>query len=502
MIYRKELKPVFPDLFFMPRTLRRLTDKLLFCGLLTCESMRRYYEAQIMNFPKIITVACEKGGVGKTTIATNLAVYIKAMREDMPVTAFSFDNHFTIDKMFSLQKARKKHSVKDIFDKIPLRDLVEVGQYGVNFIPSSGSINYRGDTYSELIERFSESSLGGVVIIDTRPILDYFTRSALLASDMVIVPVKDLPSLNNLKGMNDFFEEMGEHMPDVRLLPSIIDGMVKFKQDSITMDQFIRSVSAERGYNLMKGSLPKSPKVESLTTNIAFEVYPVINHARNTQAHKGFISVTKEILEALEEKKEPKSLLMYRKKYFDKATASNRKYRSMMEKVLPYCPVCAEEISSKTLYMKPDMLYFESGTRTRGFIDTDCFLQHLIGPLAKKSGEMKRLSQKIEDLCDEDMTLSITIPEGCNDGGEKKLFISLYKGGADPVDKAYISLKSAVSITPLLETIMEKTPAGLSPAFIKLGGRPIPDAIFLEENYRKFQDIMHNILSNATKQSS
>ncbi|MDH3972829.1 MAG: ParA family protein [Deltaproteobacteria bacterium] len=455
-----------------------------------------------MKFPKIITIACEKGGVGKTTIATNLAIYLKAMWEDLPVTVFSFDNHFTIDKLFSLEKKRKAHSIRDIFNKANVKDLVELGQYGVNFIPSSRNIDYRGDTYDELISKFSESSLGGIVIVDTRPVLDYFTKSALLASDMVIVPVKDLPSLNNLKGMSDFFEEMGEHMPDVRLLPSIVDGMVKFKNDSITMDQFLRSVSRERGHHLMKASIAKSPKVESLTTNITFEVYPIINHARNTQAHKGFIDVAKEIMDALHDKNEPKSLLMYRKKYFDKATTSNKTYRQMMEKVLPYCPICAEEISSRTLYMKPDMLYFESGTLTKGFIDTNCFLQHFLGPLTKKSDSLHRISRKIDGLFHKDMTLSVTINNGANGETEKRFSISLYDESGEPLDRVSVSLECAAGITPILETIMEKTPVGPSPSLIKLGGSPIPDAIFLEENYHKFQDTKLKILLDSNSRLS
>ena len=85
----------------------------------------------------IIAIASEKGGVGKTTLATNLAIYLKGLAEDLPVTLFSFDNHFTVDQMFQLSKTVNKQHVGQLFTEDNPADLLADGQYGVNYIQSS-----------------------------------------------------------------------------------------------------------------------------------------------------------------------------------------------------------------------------------------------------------------------------------------------------------------------------------------------------------------------------
>ena len=455
-----------------------------------------------MKFPKVITIACEKGGVGKTTIATNLAVYLKAMLEDLPVTIFSFDNHFTIDRMFALEKKIPKKSVSDIFAGEKIGNLVEFGQYGVHYVPSARKLEPHDYEVDRLPSALSESSLDGVVIMDTRPVLDYFTKAALLASDIIIVPVKDLPSFNNLKGITDIFEEANLPLPEMKLLPSIVDGMVKFRNDTISMDDFLRSVSTERGYDLLESSIPKSPKVESLTTNLTFEVYPIINHAKGTRAHRGFTDVTREVIGSLDEKKEPKSLLLYRTTHFDTPGPNNKRYRQFMDSVLPYCPICSEEISSRTLYIKPDMLYFESGMRTKGFIDTQCLVSHMLEPLTKKAAQMEPIIKKLVKLLYEDATLSINVTS--EEGGEelKGLTMTLYDINGDAILRGSTDIKNAAGTLPILETIMEKTQIGPSPCLIKLGGQPIPDSIFLEKSHHNFQDLKIKMLLDTNNPPS
>ncbi len=234
----------------------------------------------------VVTVASEKGGVGKTTIATNLAVYLKALREDLPVTIASFDNHFSIDHMFAIGGHRGR-SVAGLFAGTAAGELTGLGEYGVQFLASERELQAPDDDPQHLRRALGRSGLRGILIFDTRPIIDYFTRNALLAADLVLVPVKDRPSLVNVASLLRVIRE-GEGDPArVWLLPSLIDARLRLRAD-IGVREFLTFAARERDYQVIDTWIAKSPKVEGLATGFSSRIHPVITHARGTAVHRQF----------------------------------------------------------------------------------------------------------------------------------------------------------------------------------------------------------------------
>jgi len=235
------------------------------------------------GYPFVVAVASEKGGVGKTTIATNLAVYLKALREDLPVTIASFDNHFSVDQMFAIGR-HKGSSVAGLFAGTPAAELACLGEYGVQFLASDRSLAPPDDDPGHLCRALTASRLSGILILDTRPILDYFTRNALIAADLVLVPVKDRASLVNAASLQQALRQAGEPLEKMWLLPSLVDARLRLRQE-IGVREFLVFSAQERGYQVVDTFIAKSPKVEGLATSFTSRIHSVITHARGTVVH-------------------------------------------------------------------------------------------------------------------------------------------------------------------------------------------------------------------------
>jgi cellulose biosynthesis protein BcsQ len=334
-----------------------------------------FTEGTAMLRPYVVTVSSEKGGVGKTTLATNLAIYLKALNEEMPVTLFSFDNHFSVDRMFRIGRREPHGDVLTLLSGQSVEDVVETGEYGVQFIPSSRrltTIRHQIESPEILARILANSQLTGIVIIDTRPDLDIFTRNALYAADRVIVPVKDAPSLENCRNLYDFFDEHGLSRRPLRILPCLIDSRIRYDGPFRDSYRLLKGYAINRGYRCLEGFIAKSPKVESLNTNPEGKIYPVLTHGRGTDVHIQFTHLARQVyLDAKQDAQrrldkvceEEKNLLAER----------DAAYGARRDTLQPSCLLCGRRLVQEDSIAAAGYYCETSDGRVAGYLEEECF---------------------------------------------------------------------------------------------------------------------------------
>lgn len=323
----------------------------------------------------VVTVSSEKGGVGKTTLATNLAIYLKALCEDLPVTLASFDNHFSVDRMFRIGPGPGAGDIGDLLQGNPTENLVELGEYGVQFIPSSRNLSDLRQqlTAPDVLARaLAASHLEGVLILDTRPDLDVFTRNALYAADRVIVPVKDAPSLENCRHLYDFFAEENLSRKALRILPCLVDSRIRYDGPFRDPYQLLKAYAINRGYRCFEGFIAKSPKVESLNTNPEGKIYPVLTHGRSTEVHLQLSHLARQVFLDLRDCDDLRLDQVARAVNQGNA-ARDAAFQARSRSLQPECLACGRPIIGPA-GAGPAGYFARTGTGSiAGFLDEECF---------------------------------------------------------------------------------------------------------------------------------
>jgi hypothetical protein len=200
----------------------------------------------------------------------------------VPVTIASFDNHFSVDQMFALGP-RPSAGMTELMQGTPPPDLVRLGQYGVQYIASARRLVHPAAGPAILRGRLDALALEGILILDTRPILDWFTEAALLAADLVLTPVKDRAALVNAAALREVLQMAGR-TERLWLVPSLVDVRARLNRE-IAVADFLVYAAREREYQVTELMISKSPRVESLASGVSTRIRPVLTHARQTAVH-------------------------------------------------------------------------------------------------------------------------------------------------------------------------------------------------------------------------
>ena len=184
---------------------------------------------------KVLAIANQKGGVGKTTTAINLAASLAVLEKKVLIIDADPQANTTSGLNFSPDNDEKRTLYEVMIGKIAASDaLVQTEMSGLHLIPSH--INLVGAEIELLDADERESILKNAIspirdnydfiIIDCSPSLGLITINSLTAADSVIIPVQ--PEFFALEGL-------GKLLQTIRLVQNGINPTLTIEGFVVTM---------------------------------------------------------------------------------------------------------------------------------------------------------------------------------------------------------------------------------------------------------------------------
>jgi len=263
----------------------------------------------------VLAISSNKGGVGKTSLATNLAIYLRALREELPVALVGLDDQHVIDRMFALRPPRPgEGNLKHGWAERSLDRVLQLGEYGVHFVPSPpdvGLLKARAEDPLALRRILERTAWRGLFVLDTKSDLEALTRNALHAADRVLIPVADWASLEEAGRSFALLERERLPLERARVVFTLVDR--RSRVDGLhgaggaePLQHRLEQEVRRRGWPRCRTSISRSPRVESLGSATSRPL-SILHHARGTAVYREFHDLARELLRDFEAlaKREP-----------------------------------------------------------------------------------------------------------------------------------------------------------------------------------------------------
>ncbi len=250
---------------------------------------------------RIIAVLNQKGGVGKTTTAINVAAYLA--KAGKHVLLVDFDPQGNATSGLGVDKTKIESGVYEMLlgKTAPERVLIETETPRLDLLPTNARL---AAAEIELVEKSGRELLlknalqpfgHEIIIIDCPPALGLLTINALAAADLLLIPVQaEYYALEGLGQLLEVFQTVRQNLNTKLEILGVVVTM--FDSRTSLSTQVHDELKKHFGNKVFSAVIPRNVRLAEAPSHGK----PIADHDKWSKGARAYKQLTKEIIKCLQ----------------------------------------------------------------------------------------------------------------------------------------------------------------------------------------------------------